>query len=183
MNHPLQNIPENRVRGLFIVLLVVTLLIMVIMNMVGAPLMTHAAPSGIISYELAGSAVKSQSILDSWDESARQYAAFSLGLDYLFMLFYSTTIALGCVWSGRVLAARAITLSVIGVPLAWGQWMAAVFDAVENFGLTLILFGANGQIWAPVARWCAIIKFGLIFLGITYSFFGLAISFAVKPKD
>lgn len=183
MNHPLQKIPENRVRVVFIVLLVATLLIMVIMNMVGAPLKTQAAPSGIISYELAGSATKSQIILDSWDESARQYAAFSLGMDYLFMLFYSTTIALGCVWSGRVLASRAISLSVVGAPLAWGQWAAAVFDAVENIGLTLILFGADGQTWAPVARWCAIIKFGLIFLGITYSFLGLAISFAVKPKD
>jgi hypothetical protein len=181
--HPLQKIPQNRTRAIFFYLLVITLMIMAIMNTVGKPLETQAAPNGIISYELAGSAAEAQFILDSWDDFARQHAAFSLGLDYLFMLFYSTTIALGCVWAGRVLKARGVSLAIVGVPLAWGLWAAAVFDAVENMGLTLILFGADGQYWAPVARWCAILKFGLIFLGIIYSFVGLAISLVLKPKE
>ncbi len=40
-------------------------------------------------------------ILSSWDVGARLHAAFSLGLDYLFMLVYSCTLALSSLWAGR----------------------------------------------------------------------------------
>jgi hypothetical protein len=35
----------------------------------------------------------------SWDQSAQLHAAFSLGLDYLYLPLYAVTIALACVWA------------------------------------------------------------------------------------
>ncbi len=118
------------------------------MNLVGEALITTAAPYGIISFELAGSVEKAQQIIDSWDQDARLYAAFSLGFDYLFMLLYSTTIALACLWGGRALQARDIPGYRIGIFLAWGLWLAAVLDGIENIALSLSLLNTPA---APVA--------------------------------
>lgn len=182
MKHPLEQIPKNLVKPLFWGLLILTLLLMVLMNLVGAPLVTAAAPYGIISYELAGNPENSLKILASWGEVARQKAAFSLGLDYLFMVVYSTTIGLGCILAGRALTERGVSLAKVGLPMAWGQWAAAGFDALENLGLALILFRWDAQLWAPLSRWCAILKFSLIFLGITYSLLGWFISIGLKTE-
>lgn len=172
MRHPLQNIRHRR-KEIFFALFGLTLLLMVIMNFVGAPLNTTQAPLGIISYELAGTVPGAGAILASWDQDAQLHAAFSLGLDYLFMVVYSTTIALACIWSGEVLQKNGWPLASTSVPLAWGQWLAALLDAVENLALALILFGALASPWPELAKWCALIKFILIFLGMVYAFYGL----------
>jgi hypothetical protein len=49
-------------------------------------LVTSQAPGGIISFELAKTPAKSTSIMNSWDSTQKLIAAFSLGLDYLFIL-------------------------------------------------------------------------------------------------
>lgn len=156
---------------------------MVVMSWVGLPLETQAAPYGIISYELAGNAPESLSILASWDEGARTHAAFSLGLDYLFLVLYSTTIGLACIWAAMVLKANNWRLAMVGIPLAWGLWLAALLDGVENVALVSILFGSDAQYWSLVARWCAVIKFGIIFIGLTYAFLGAAVYLSSKTAS
>jgi hypothetical protein len=181
MRHPFQTIPASVERKVFIGLTLATIVLMIVMNAVGAPLKNETAPSGIISYELAGSMQKAQAIIASWDEVARLHAAFSLGLDFLFLVVYSSAIGLGCLLAGKALSRRKWPLVALSVPLAWGLWLAAFADAVENTALTLILFG-NPLGWlAPLARWSAIIKFALIFAGLVYAFFGWVVSLVVKP--
>ena len=172
MRHPFQRLSPRAARGAFIPLVVVTLLVMAILNLVSAPLTTPAAPMGIISYELAGTAAQAQSILDSWDSLTQLHASFALGFDYVFMLAYSTAIALGCVMAASVLGSRGWPLAGIGAGLAWAQWLAAGFDAVENFALTAMLFGGVAAPLPQVAYWCAVLKFGLVFLGLVYAFYG-----------
>jgi hypothetical protein len=176
MQHPFEKIHPQNFKLYFWPLLAVTLGIMVLMNVVGAPLITPHAPSGIISYELAGSVSNAQAVLDSWNQDVRLHAAFSLGFDYLFMLAYSTTIALACLWAGGVVQRKNWPLAGVSRPLAWAQWLAALMDGVENLGLVLILFGPPASPWPEIARWSAVIKFTLIFLGMIYSFYGLAVS-------
>ncbi len=183
MSHPLAGLPAGRLRSLFIPMLLLTLAIMFILNWVAAPLETEAAAYGIISYELAGSAPRSAEVIASWDNSARQLAAFSLGLDFLFLLVYSTTIALACVWAAGVLQSLGWRLAVVGIPLAWGSWLAAALDALENVGLTIILFGGSAQYWAPIARWAALAKFAIIFAGLTYSFLGLVVYLVNRTRN
>lgn len=182
MNHPLASLP-GRTR-LFQVLLVLTLLISIVMGIAGQPLNTPAAPNGIVSFELAGSAAKAQAILDSWDELTRTRAGFIQGLDFLYLCVYSTTVGLGCLLASGVLKSRNWPLAGLGSPLAWGLWLAALFDVVENAALVILLLGPVQSPWPQIAWGCAILKFGLLFIGLVYVFYGLAVRMVpvMQPK-
>lgn len=174
MNHPLEAMPPELRSRAFWALLALTLLLMILLNWAGLPLVTSAAPSGIVSFELAGSAGQAQAILDSWDTGARLHAAFSLGLDYLFMPVYSTAIGLACLWAARRLRQVSWPLAVLGAWLAWGLWLAALLDATENVSLLASLFGSPAPPWPQLAGLCASLKFGLILAGMVYTFYALA---------
>ena len=184
MRHPFEFISAQWRRQLFWMSLVASLALMVLLNLVGAPLITAPAPQGIISYEFAGSLTQARAILDSWGPSAQLHAAFSLGLDYVFMLAYSAAIGLGCLWAADILRMRSWPLVTVGLPLAWGQWLAVALDAIENVALTALLFGSLQSPWPEIARWCATFKFALVFVGLIYTFLGLAVSLVARlaPK-
>jgi hypothetical protein len=166
MPHPLAAIPPDQRARVFIPLLVATLLITFAFRFIGP-----AQPT-IVDFELAGSVDQAQAIVDAWNETDRIRAGFSLGFDYLYMPVYSTTIALACVMAAGVLKKR--VWYVCGVLLAWGLWIAAVCDATENLALFTILLGNNVAPYPQVAQICAIIKFGLILLGLMYVSAGVA---------
>ncbi|HEX7973273.1 MAG TPA: hypothetical protein VF498_02610 [Anaerolineales bacterium] len=161
-------------------LLAATLALMVLLNWEGGPLVTSPAPYGIVSFELAGSVDRSQAILDSWDANAQLHAAFSLGVDYLFMVLYSAAIGLACIWSADRLHRLGWPLASLGAWLAWGLWLAALFDAVENVALLSNLFNGVIYPWPIIAYICALFKFGLILLGMVYTFFALAAHLASR---
>ena len=165
MTHPLTAIaPDRRIRW-FVPLLIATLLLTFLFRFIGP-----AQPT-IVDFELAGSVPKAQSIIDAWNETDRIRAGFSLGIDYLYMPIYSTTIALACVLAVGVLKSKA--WRTIGLLLAWGLWIAALFDAVENVALYTELLGNNTAPWPQIAQLCATIKFGLILLGLAYVVVGV----------
>lgn len=170
MNHPFERITTKKQTLLFLILLTVTALLLTVMNVTGAPLETAAAPSGIISYELAGTVEQASAILNSWDSYARISAAFSLGIDYLFMVAYSTLFSLACVMAAQVFLHRnGGFITILGIMLAWGQWIAAVFDAVENLSLTIMLFNEPSGLWPQLAYTMAVMKFTLILIGLAYA--------------
>ena len=70
-------------------------LIMLVFGYTGLPLNTDAAPYGIVSFETVGRTARAQQILNSWDEPSRERAAFSLGLDFLFIPVYVAAVILG----------------------------------------------------------------------------------------
>jgi hypothetical protein len=157
------------------ILLALTIILTVVLQAVDTPLKTPAAPQGIVSYELAGTTAAAQGILDSWDAGARVNAGFSLGLDYLYMPAYALTIGLACAWAARVLGSRKRWLDRLGRVLAFGLGLAALLDAVENYALTTMLFGAAADPWPAVARWCATGKFALIIAGLVYVLVGFVL--------
>lgn len=171
--HIFETIPLAWRGKLFWLFLAATLFVMIVLNQVNVPLKTAAAPAGIVSFELAGSPTNAQIILDSWDQQAQMYAAFSLGFDYLFLVLYSATIGLACVWSADILRRHRFPPHWLGISLAWGMWLAAGLDAVENFSLYKVLFDTASSPWPEIARWCALPKFGLVLLGIIYGVGGL----------
>jgi len=132
------------------------------------PLRTSAAPSGTVSFELAGSVEKAGTILDSWDSAARLKSAFGLGFDFLFMPLYATALSLGTLLA---VDRRRGVWSALGKTLGWGAFAATVFDAVENIALFSILQANIVAPYPQVAAWCATVKFALILLGL---FYGLA---------
>lgn len=163
--NPLFGVSPHSRPAVFAILLFITLFIMVILNITGAPLRTDEAPAGIISYELAQTEETAATILNSWDNQAKIYAGFNLGFDYLWMIFYSTTIALGLVWTAEAFHLKGPLLTVINL-LAWGQWLAALLDALENTALLTMLFNQPTAPWPLIAYWSAVIKFTLVILGI-----------------
>jgi hypothetical protein len=175
MKHPFDAIHAKSQRRLLIWLAVGSLAVMILLSLVNRPLVTSAAPQGIISFELAGSSGRATQILESWDERARLSAAFGLGFDYVFMLAYSTTLSLACLMAAGSLHANHPSFSSFGPYLAWAQWMAAIFDALENIALLLLLLSPPADPWPQTAQVCATLKFLLIFLGMVYAFLGLAV--------
>ncbi|MCL4529010.1 MAG: hypothetical protein M1282_06325, partial [Chloroflexi bacterium] len=81
MQHPLEFITFANRKRIFIALLVWTLGLFAVFRVLDQPL----APNGIVSFELAGTLERVTTILSSWSTQAKLYAAFGLGLDYLFM--------------------------------------------------------------------------------------------------
>ena len=86
---------------------------------------------------------------------------------------YSTAIACACAWIAGALRDRARPLALIGWLLGWGQWLAALLDAVENGALLTMLLDVPAQPWPAVARWCAVLKFALVLLGLIYTIVGV----------
>jgi hypothetical protein len=188
MKHPLENIASTARKPLFWAFLIGTLIMFAVFRVLDTPLRTPAAPNGIVSFELAGTPFQAQAIIDSWNESAflasdvvgkpvpgmvsraYSFAAFGLGLDYLFMPLYATALALGILLAaGR----HEGWFSSLGAWLGWGAYAAALFDAVENYALARMLL--MNQVWSPypqVAAFSATLKFGLLLLGLFYAVVG-----------
>lgn len=161
MKHPLLSVPQSRRLALFLLFFGLTLITMIALNVAGRPLQTGAAPSGIISYEFAGDLAGASAIIDSWDPVARVNAGFNLGLDFLYLFLYSTTIAMALLWLTEGLPWR-----WLAVALAWGQWLAALLDAGENYALLIMLVHGPADPWPQLAWWCAAVKFSLVFAGL-----------------
>lgn len=171
MKHPFEKLSPPRRAALFLPLLVITSLVTSAMVLVGRPLASGAAPDGIISFELARNVPESRSIMESWGEKGRIRAAFSLGLDFLFIFAYATTISLGCVMAASAFGSRK-WLALAGVALAWGQGAAAVLDGIENTALLIMLLDSASESLRVTAYWSAWIKFKLVYAGLLYAVAG-----------
>jgi hypothetical protein len=174
LTHPLATIPVDKRSRVFVPWLIATLLMTFLFRFIGP-----AKPS-IVDYELAGSVSKATEIINAWNENDRIRAGFSLGIDYLYMPVYSTTIALACVWGAGVLKNK--SWRTIGILLAWGLWAAAVFDAIENLGLVVSLFGSPVAPWPLVSQVCATLKFTLIIVGLLYVVVGVILRVVSQPN-
>jgi len=161
MKHPLEAIPHGKRLVVFLALLGAFLVITIGFQFIGP-----AEPS-IVDFELAGTTCRATQIINAWDMQDRIRAGFNLGLDYLYMPVYSTLLALVCVWGAGVLASR--QWRATGLLLGLGLWAAAIFDAVENVALTVILFGNVAAPYPQIALVCAMLKFGLILLGVVFA--------------
>lgn len=187
MKHPLENIPTDYRKRLFFTFLFLTLGLFAIFRFLDKPLRTPAAPNGIVSFELAGSPLQVQAITDEWKKMpfllsavAGQvnpdivnipyvFAAFGLGIDYLFMPAYAFALAFGTLLAaGR----HAGWLKSLGAVAGYGAFAAALFDAVENYALFQILLNKVYSPYPEIAYYCASIKFGLLSFGLLYALVG-----------
>jgi len=162
-------------------LLGVLIVCIVIMRLFDAPLKNDVCTGGIVSFELAKDMHKSQAIIASWNNQAVQSAWWGLIFDFLFLVVYSSFIA---VWIGRVRAnySRSSLGYRVGKILGVLIFVAALMDVTENLALLRILGGNEHQIWASVAFFCASIKFGLIGLSLLYILLSGAYLFLRKRR-
>jgi hypothetical protein len=176
VSHPFEWLSPSGQKRSFVLFFALTLLVMAALNAIDGHLKTQAAPSGIVSFEMAGNLTTARRIVDSWGATGRVYAGLSLGLDYLFLASYAGAISLGCVLVSRALSAVGKTLASAGSILAWVAILAALLDATENYGLIQLLLGSQQGTWAAVSRWCATLKFSMVALGLVYVIAGAAVA-------
>ena len=141
-----------------------------------AKLRTTAAPQGIVSFALCGSAQRSQAIIDSWKANEANnmtdmilYARQSLRLDFFFIVAYVVALGLFYGWlSSLALGIDYQTLRCLFCVLAWLQIVAGVLDVTENVCLLKIL--SQGTVTSSVlprtAYLCATLKFVLTGIGV-----------------
>jgi hypothetical protein len=169
MTHPFRFIHDGARKPLFWSFLLAALILFAIFRPLDKPLITPAAPSGMVSFELAHTPANALAIIDSWDTRAQLYAAFGLGFDFLFLPVYALALSLGSLLAaGR----HPGWFSYTGSFVCWGVILAASLDAVENIALWNSLLGTINSDGISVAYWCASFKFGLILMGILYGVVG-----------
>jgi hypothetical protein len=105
--HPFQWISESSQNRTFGILILLTINVVIGLQLTGGPLKTSASPAGIVSFEFAGELDNAQAMIKSWGQGGQVYIGLNLGLDFLFLVLYSTTIGLACV--------------IVGSLVTWGQ--------------------------------------------------------------
>jgi hypothetical protein len=180
MKHPLEFPPVHLRKPFFLTFLFLTLFPFSIFRILDQPLRTDAAPNGMVSFELAGTPLAAHEITESWKQlstllsatgrpnpdivnTAYVFAAFGLGLDYLFMPIYALTLSFATLLAAQKHIGWIHSLLVLA---GYGAFAAALFDAVENYALFQILLGRVGASYPEIAAFCATVKFGLLIFGV-----------------
>lgn len=173
MPHPFERWFEASLRPLFVASFVLSLIVMAVLGSVDAGLHVPTAPQGIVSFEIAG-ADGAGPLLAGWTEAQRRDAIFVQGLDYLFLLVYSTALASGALLLGRRHAAGRARLASLARPAAWALTIAGLSDAIENTPMTIMLrTGEVSATGATISLVFASVKFALLAVGIGYVLFAL----------
>ncbi|MDW8203863.1 MAG: hypothetical protein RMJ87_02435 [Cytophagales bacterium] len=134
-------------------------------------LINNHAPAGILSFEFAGTLANARLMIHSWDYIAKLQAAFCLGVDFLNLVMYSTAFSIACLYIARMSLKNSL-LSQVGIAIAWLQWIAALFDGVENISLMALLSDSNYEWLPPLAYAMAAAKFAFVGLALLYLFTG-----------
>jgi hypothetical protein len=133
-----------------------------------ASLRTPASPSGIVSFEFAGSRERADRMLEAWGEPGRRIAEQSLWLDFLFLAGYAPGLALLCAAAADRARSARPRRAALGDALAWGQLAAGGLDALENLALLRVVAGAQGEAWPILAAAFAAPKFALVGAAFAY---------------
>ncbi len=149
----------------YICIIWVTLVALFAIASVDTYLKNNAAPHGILSFELAQTPEKSMQIVQSWEGQAKIYAAFSLGIDYLFLVFYTLFFILT---SYKLSRSKSQFFQKLAIIVSLVFLLAGIFDAFENYYLLQILTANISYGYAEKAALFARLKFGFLFLGIVY---------------
>ncbi|MGH2979272.1 MAG: hypothetical protein ACRDLQ_06515, partial [Solirubrobacterales bacterium] len=107
---------------------------------------------GIIEFELTRTADMAEKHYEDLGSAGREDARAALALDYAFLVSYGLFLIGACAaMAERALRRGWSRLAAMGPLIAWGALGAAVYDAVENTMLLLILEGHTQQPWPGIA--------------------------------
>jgi hypothetical protein len=138
---------------------------------------------GIIEFELAATADKASDFYGELGATGRDAAKDSLYIDFLYLVLYAATYAMGCL----IVAARAAErgmdrLARWGRPLAIGSVLAACCDTIENLALLRVLEGHTDQPWPGIAAAFASVKFLLLTVAGLYVIVGFLLTLFKKRR-
>ena len=145
------------------------------------PLVNNVCKGGVISFELAKDLDCSEKIINSWNENAKLNMSLSLGFDFLFLLVYSSFIAL-LIFNINNKLWKSKPFYKVGKLLIYAIFIAAFFDVIENIALIKLLLGDLKQIWSSIAYYFATIKFIIVLICIIYLLFSWSTLLFKKEK-
>lgn len=153
----------------FAIALIGTIILIITLQIIGNNLITPVSPMGIVSFEFSSNLQNAIDMMDSWDESGRINAGLNLGLDYLFILLYTSTLISGCLLVMEGVSDKKYRyVKVLSKVMITGSIIVALLDAIENFALIRILTGNGSDTLAALAIYCAIPKFILVGIVILF---------------
>lgn len=164
MTHAFAWLPSPYRWVLLVILIAGTVFLAARLTSQGKPLITEAAPNGILSYEFAWNRSKARLILDSW-EKLKETARWQLLLDFAFLVFYPLAISLAC---AMLADSPHNKMAVVGIFISWAVLASGPLDAAENVSLLRMLDGGASDFLARLAAFCAGVKFTLVFSGLGY---------------
>lgn len=121
---------------------------------VGVLLFVLDLEPGVLDLELAGTRDGAQAVLDAWGDD-KPLAAWSVVIDFLFILLYVITLYRAARWAGQ--QALHQPARYVSRPMAWAAIGAGVFDILENIGLLVVLAEDATTWWAG---WIATFAWG-----------------------
>jgi hypothetical protein len=150
--------------------------------------MHDAGGPGILAFEFAATKAHAGRILAEWGPKGRRAARISLIVDYAYMISYGGFFTLAGLATRDLARTRDWRrLRAAGTIVPFFALAAAIFDAVENVFLLLVLEDHGGAHAPLLATICSTIKFTLITIAIGYSICGLtwrlASASTVKPTS
>lgn len=123
---------------------------------------------GIVSFELAKSIDNAGAIINYWkSNSVFELAIFSIGFDYLYILFYVGFLAfLSSVQAERFYSNfwKQFTKFIIVITV-----FAGLFDMAENYFMMQFVFNETNSLAPLLAFWFAGLKFSLLAIVILYN--------------
>ncbi len=168
LTHPLSWVPVEQEKAFLIALIVLCLVGIAGMGVADHHLRSEITPMGIVSFQLDGNLAEAERVLSTWGEEGRIWAAFSLGIDYLYLTANALLWALLAGWVGRKAQGRLPLVATLSPWIAWAFILAAVFDAVENVAFLIVVTGGSADPWLSLGTLFASMKFTLMGLGMTY---------------
>ena len=131
LTSPFSQLSKKAEKKTTLFLVLSTIIVGFFMIVLDSFLTNETCKHGIISFELTKSLASSEAIINSWNTQSKISAGISLGLDFLFLVLYSSLIALLVHKLNKKLWANH-SFYLVGVVIIFGQFLAGVFDAIEN---------------------------------------------------
>jgi hypothetical protein len=147
---------------LFIISFLATLPIVATLMELNGRLQNRVASQGVMSFELARTLVRQSEILASWSGPETLRLAFSVGLDFLFVPTFLSTMTFACICLRGFSGGRSTLGSRLAWLVAWCVLVMGVFWIVQNVLLAEALFGHGTALTAQIIYWCAVVKFGVM---------------------
>jgi hypothetical protein len=163
IRHPVLGLTPTKRALVFVAALVFGFVLWYALQTLNTSLVNPKSPMGIVSLQFAQTPDRSQEIIDSWNQTARDSAQSGLLLDFLFPVCYSTALTVVCFWAAALFRERGYRKTGwLATVIAWAQWPAAVFDYIENIALWVEVRGTVADPWPKIAYVCAWMKFSLV---------------------
>jgi hypothetical protein len=168
MSHPFERLSATSRARLFVGLSTASLVLFAVLFWIDGELGARLAA------DLTGDADAAKKLVKAWRaEGKTTWAWASLLVDFAFVPFYTSLVALACVWAASIHVARP-RVRRLGIGLAWAQWLGGLADVAENILLVLLLrFLSTSESPPPpsvlkVLSVCTWVKWTSLFAGVGY---------------